>query len=167
MRSRRCTIDSSCIIALDHLQLVPQPSILFSPVLVPKAVRNELLKRRAVLVLPEDDANRGLANSFLLDLDFAVLSRIQILPEVGGWKGGSMRKAKSVTADELRSEYKRSDFGAVVRGKYSEQLRAKSNVVVIAPEVADLFPNASAVNAALRSLAEIAKRAGSRRGRSR
>jgi predicted nucleic acid-binding protein len=47
MRSRRCTIDSSCIIALDHLQLVPQLSILFSPVLVPKAVRNELFKRRA------------------------------------------------------------------------------------------------------------------------
>jgi predicted nucleic acid-binding protein len=46
MRSRRCTIDSSCIIALDHLQLVPQLSILFSPVLVPKAVRNELFKRR-------------------------------------------------------------------------------------------------------------------------
>jgi predicted nucleic acid-binding protein len=48
MRSRRCTIDSSCIIALDHLQLVPQLSVLFSPVLVPKAVRNELFKLRAV-----------------------------------------------------------------------------------------------------------------------
>jgi predicted nucleic acid-binding protein len=47
MRSRRCTIDSSCIIALDHLQLVPQLSVLFSPVLVPKAVRNELRKLRA------------------------------------------------------------------------------------------------------------------------
>src|SRR5271166_1530561 len=47
MRSRRCTIDSSCIIALDHLQLVPQLSVLFSPVLVPKAVRNELFKLRA------------------------------------------------------------------------------------------------------------------------
>jgi len=46
MRSRRCTIDSSCIIALDHLQLVPQLSVLFSPVLVPKAVRNELFKLR-------------------------------------------------------------------------------------------------------------------------
>ena len=78
-----------------------------------------------------------------------------------------MRKAKTVAADELRPEYKRSDFGALVRGKYVEQLRASSNVVVIAPEVADLFPNAAAVNAALRSLAEIAKRAGSRRSRSR
>jgi predicted nucleic acid-binding protein len=47
MRARRCTIDSSCIIALDHLHLVPQLSVLFSPVLVPKAVRNELFKLRA------------------------------------------------------------------------------------------------------------------------
>ena len=38
-----------------------------------------------VLVLPEDDANRRLANGFLLALDSPALSRIQVLPEVGGW----------------------------------------------------------------------------------
>jgi hypothetical protein len=74
-----------------------------------------------------------------------------------------MRKAKTLAADELRPEYKRSDFGTLVRGKYVERLRATSNVVVIDPEIAGLFPNAAAVNAALRSLAEIAKRAGSQR----
>lgn len=47
MRTRSCTIDSSCIIALDHLHLLPQLSMLFEPVLVPKAVRNELFKVRA------------------------------------------------------------------------------------------------------------------------
>ena len=47
MRARRCTIDSSCVIALDHLELVPQLSVLFSIVLVPKAVREDLFKRRA------------------------------------------------------------------------------------------------------------------------
>jgi hypothetical protein len=78
-----------------------------------------------------------------------------------------MRKAKdkNVAGDELRSEYKRSDFGALVR----EIHRATPNQferVVIDPEVTDLFPNGAAVNAALRSLAEIAKRAGSRRSRS-
>lgn len=77
-----------------------------------------------------------------------------------------MRKAKRVAPDDLRPEYKRSDFGALVRGKYTEQLRARSDVVVIAPEVADLFPDEAAVNAALRSLAAIARRAGSRRLRS-
>jgi predicted nucleic acid-binding protein len=45
MRALRCTIDSSCVIALDHLGLVPQLSLLFSVVLVPKAVREELFKR--------------------------------------------------------------------------------------------------------------------------
>ena len=74
-----------------------------------------------------------------------------------------MRKAKKLAADELRSEYKRSDFGALTRGKYVEELQTSSNVVVIDPEIAELFPNAAAVNDALRSLAEIAKRAGSRR----
>jgi predicted nucleic acid-binding protein len=47
MRGRRCTIDSSCVIALDHAGLVPSLSVLFSTVLVPKAVREELFKRRA------------------------------------------------------------------------------------------------------------------------
>jgi hypothetical protein len=89
--------------------------------------------------------------------------RITPLAPQRGQRGGFMRKAKALAAGELRSEYKRSDFGTLVRGKYVERLRASSNVVVIDPEVADLFPNAAAVNAALRSLADIAKRAGSRR----
>ena len=38
-----------------------------------------------VLVLPEDDANRQLANGFQLALDWSVLRRIQVLDEVGGW----------------------------------------------------------------------------------
>jgi len=64
------------------------------------------------------------------------------------------------------ANHERSDFGVLVRGKYIERLQTNSNVVVLDPEIADLFPNASAVNAALRSLAEIARRAGSRRSRS-
>ena len=47
MRAPRCTIDSSCVIALDNLSLVPQLSVLFSIALVPKAVREDLFKRRA------------------------------------------------------------------------------------------------------------------------
>ena len=70
-----------------------------------------------------------------------------------------MKKTKRAAVDELRPEYKRSDFGAIVRGKYAEKLKANSNVVVLDPEIAEFFPNAAAVNAALRSLAEIARRA--------
>jgi len=78
-----------------------------------------------------------------------------------------MKKAKKPAPAGLRAEYKRSDFGTLVRGKYVERLPANSNVVILDPELADLFPNAAAVNAALRSLAKIAKRAGSPRRRSR
>jgi hypothetical protein len=38
--------------------------------------------RKHVLVLPEDDANRQLANGFLSEVD---QPRMQILPEAGGW----------------------------------------------------------------------------------
>lgn len=40
--------------------------------------------RAHVLVLPEDDANRQLANGFLLDRDLSTW-RIQVLVEAGGW----------------------------------------------------------------------------------
>jgi predicted nucleic acid-binding protein len=47
MRPPVCTIDASCVIALDHLNLLPQLSFLFSRVLLPRAVRTELFRRRA------------------------------------------------------------------------------------------------------------------------
>jgi hypothetical protein len=78
-----------------------------------------------------------------------------------------MKKAKKPAADEVRSEYKRSDFGALVRGKCVTRLQERSNVVVLGPEVAGPFPNAAAANAAPRALAGIAERAGSRRGQPR
>jgi hypothetical protein len=69
-----------------------------------------------------------------------------------------MKKAKKSSSSRLRAEYKRSDFGSMVRGKYHQLLHESSNVVVIDPEIVEFFPNASAVNAALRTLADIAKR---------
>jgi hypothetical protein len=77
-----------------------------------------------------------------------------------------MKKARKIPKDELRPEYTRADFGAFVRGKYVERIRERSNVVVLDPEVAEVFPNAASVNAALRALAEIAKRTGPSRRRS-
>src|SRR6266702_5806529 len=47
MRTPRCTIDTSCVIALDHLDLMPKLSFLFSRVLIPKAVRSDLFRRRS------------------------------------------------------------------------------------------------------------------------
>lgn len=69
-----------------------------------------------------------------------------------------MKKVDPVGTDELRSEYKRSDFGDLVRGKYAARLADESNVVVLEPEVAAAFPNDRAVNEALRALLAIAAR---------
>ena len=70
-----------------------------------------------------------------------------------------MKKAKKTNKDELRAEYKRSDFPkGLVRGKYAERLRKASNIVVLEPEVAQAFPNQEAVNNALLSLIQIAKK---------
>ena len=77
-----------------------------------------------------------------------------------------MKKAKNAAANEFRPEYSRSDFGTLVRGKYAPRLREKSNVVVLDPKIAKLFPNGASVNAALRALADIAKRTSSSRRRS-
>ena len=69
-----------------------------------------------------------------------------------------MKTDKPVQKDELRPEYKRSDFpGPLVRGKYADRLRESSNIVVLEPEVAVAFPNDEAVNAALLSLIKLAK----------
>ncbi len=65
-----------------------------------------------------------------------------------------MKKVKSAS-DELRAEYKRSDFKKLERGKYCERIRASSNVVVLDPEVAAVFPNSAAVNKALHFLVEV------------
>ncbi|MCX7045543.1 MAG: hypothetical protein NTX50_08685 [Candidatus Sumerlaeota bacterium] len=71
-----------------------------------------------------------------------------------------MKKTKQTEKDELRPEYRRSDFkGPMIRGKYAKRLRESSNIVVLRPEVAKAFPNEEAVNSALLSLMELAKRA--------
>ena len=77
-----------------------------------------------------------------------------------------MKKAKSEMDDWLRDEYTRADFGVMVRGKYAKRMAAESNVVVIDPAVAKVFPNEQAVNAALRGLIDLAQ-AAARPARSR
>ncbi|MCA9994807.1 MAG: hypothetical protein KDE56_03600 [Anaerolineales bacterium] len=67
-----------------------------------------------------------------------------------------MKKANELN-DELRPEYRREDFGTMVRGKHAERMKAATNVVVLDPDVAKAFPNAEAVNRALRGLLELAK----------
>lgn len=70
-----------------------------------------------------------------------------------------MKKVKQTENDELRAEYKRSDFsGPMVRGKYAKQMKESSNIVVLKPEVFAVFPNEEAVNSALLSLIKLAQK---------
>lgn len=67
-----------------------------------------------------------------------------------------MKKGDEMSSDELRPEYKRSDFGKLVRGKYAEKIGEETNVILLEPEIAEAFPNDKAVNDALRSILKIA-----------
>jgi hypothetical protein len=46
-----------------------------------------------------------------------------------------MKKAKAELDDWGRSEYKRSDLGKLVRGKYAERVNENPNVMMFDPEV--------------------------------
>ncbi|HVT43699.1 MAG TPA: hypothetical protein VMT00_04850 [Thermoanaerobaculia bacterium] len=59
--------------------------------------------------------------------------------------------------DELRKEYDLSNLTGGIRGKYVEQARAGSNLVLLEPDVARAFPTAEAVNQALRMLVKVAE----------
>ena len=67
-----------------------------------------------------------------------------------------MKRGSRKAGDELRPEYRRSDFGKLVRGKYAARAATETNVVVLEPELAEAFPNAKAVNEALRGLLDVA-----------
>jgi hypothetical protein len=52
---------------------------------------------------------------------------------------------------EILEEY---DFRGGVRGKYVARFQEGSNLVLLAPDVAEVFPDAESVNKALRTLME-------------
>ena len=67
------------------------------------------------------------------------------------------KENKPDNEEELREEYDLTQMKGVVRGKYAQRYKEGSNVVVLAPDVAEAFPNEQAVNDALRLLMNIAK----------
>jgi len=71
-----------------------------------------------------------------------------------------MKKARTnKRADELRPEYDLSKLKGGVRGKYYGQARAGTNLVLIEPDLANVFPDTDSVNRALRLLADTAEAA--------
>jgi len=79
-------------------------------------------------------------------------------------------KKQDRDGDEMRSYY---DFSGGVRGKYAKRYAAGTNVVVLDPDVANVFKDAESVNETLRAVARIIDlqshkgRAASRTSRSR
>ncbi|MGH9397503.1 MAG: hypothetical protein ACRD18_11720 [Terriglobia bacterium] len=64
-----------------------------------------------------------------------------------------MPKGLAKTAkDELRAEYDLSRLGRATRGKYYRQAKAATNLVLIEPDLATVFPDQESVNRALRLL---------------
>ncbi|MBI1917862.1 MAG: hypothetical protein HYS12_24470 [Planctomycetes bacterium] len=65
------------------------------------------------------------------------------------------KEAKGERDPDLLGEY---DFSQGVRGKYAKRYAEGTNVVVLAPDVAAVFPDAESVNDALRALVQIVRR---------
>ena len=69
--------------------------------------------------------------------------------------------------DEMRAEYKRSDFGKLERGKFFKEVAKGTAVAFIDPKLAKAFPTSEAVNQALRGLLALADEAARITGRSK
>ena len=63
-------------------------------------------------------------------------------------------KTQTRRKSEMLNEY---DFSKGVRGKYAKRYAAGSNVVVLLPDVAEVFPDSESVNEALRVIPKIAR----------
>lgn len=66
-----------------------------------------------------------------------------------------MKKAK----DEMRREYKRSDFSKLERGKFHTEVAKGTAVALLDPSVAKAFPTSRAVNEALSGLLALSEKA--------
>jgi hypothetical protein len=62
---------------------------------------------------------------------------------------------ENATEPEMRAEY---DFSRGIRGKYARRYARGANLVLLAPDVARLFPDSDSVNSSLRALAGIIRR---------
>ncbi len=68
---------------------------------------------------------------------------------------------QSAQANEPKSDdsdmLKEYDFSGGVRGKYAARFAEGTNIVVLAPDLARIFPDSQAVNEALRTLVRLTR----------
>jgi hypothetical protein len=76
-------------------------------------------------------------------------------------KSKGANRIRNSKSDEMRAEYKRSDFKKLERGKFYQRVVVRSNVVVLDPKVANAFLSSAIVNQTLKNLLELAKKSSS------
>jgi len=82
----------------------------------------------------------------------------------------NMKKGKRISGplgsekDTMRPEY---DFSKAVRGVTAARYAEGTNVVLLDPDVAEIFPDTRAVNEALRTIVRVTRRSVNRRSRKR
>ena len=64
---------------------------------------------------------------------------------------------KTAKHPDMRKEYRRESLGSGVRGKYYENYRKGTNIVLLSPDVAAAFPDDDSVNNSLSGLLEVAQ----------
>lgn len=67
-----------------------------------------------------------------------------------------MGRKRERVKDELRPEYDLAKLKGGVRGKYHQRAMAGTNLVLVDPDLAKVFPDAASVNRALRVLRDAA-----------
>ncbi len=65
-----------------------------------------------------------------------------------------MKKILRTPDPDMLDEY---DFSKGVRGKYVQRFKSGSNIVVLSPDVAEVFSDSESVNEALRTLIKVTR----------
>ena len=120
------------------------------------------------LLMPDPDHSQGEERYLVLGMSLhrrlLVVSHLERPPLTRlisarrrpGRRGGDMSKARPDTPpsdeDTMRPEY---DFSEAKRGVTARRYAEGANVVVVSPEVLDVFPDGAAVNEALQALAPL------------
>jgi hypothetical protein len=67
-----------------------------------------------------------------------------------------MKKTSKKQRDhDMLEEY---EFSKGVRGKYAQRLAQGSNIIVLAPDLAEIFPDSESVNEVLHALVKLARK---------
>lgn len=73
-------------------------------------------------------------------------------------KGSTTKRRR----DELRSEYDLASLKGGVRGKYYKRAMTETNLILLEPDIARIFPDSESVNRALRLLCDVAMKSSGR-----